>query len=100
VRNLPTTNPPLRITFPRAGSVVKNQPLQIKWVGTPDAGFYEVSVLASDGDLVWKGETRELLMVMPPSVSLKDGSYFVSVTSHLPNGRMVKAAPISFAVKR
>jgi len=100
VRSLPTINPPLRITFPRAGSVVKNEPLQIRWIGMPNAGFYEVSVLASDGDLIWKGETSELVLDMPSSTTLKDGAYFVSVTSHLPNGRTIKAAPISFVVKR
>ena len=100
VRSLPTSNPPLRITSPRAGSVVRNEPLQIRWIAVPGAGFYEVSVLASDGDLVWKGNTSELVLAMPASTSLKDGSYFVLVTSYLPNGRTVKAAPISFVVKR
>jgi hypothetical protein len=100
VRSLPTSNPALRITFPRAGSVVRNEPLQFRWIAMPGAGFYEVSVLASDGDLVWKGNTSELALAMPASSSLKDGSYFVLVTSYLPNGRTVKAAPISFVVKR
>jgi hypothetical protein len=100
VRGLPAINAPLRITSPRAGNVLSNEPLQIRWTAMRDAGSYQVSVLAPDGDLVWKGETRELVLEVPASIHLKDGSYFVLVTSYLPNGRTVRSAPISFVVKR
>ena len=99
-RSLPTVNPTLHITFPRAGGVFQNGPSQIRWNGVPESGSYEVSIVASDGDLVWKSETRELALELPPNVSLKDGSYFISVTSYLPNRKMVKSKPISFVVKR
>jgi len=99
-RSLPTVNPTLHITFPRAGDAFKNGPSQIRWKGVPQAGSYEVSILASDGDLVWKSETRELALELPPNVSLKDGSYFISVTSYLQNRKMVKSKPVSFVVKR
>lgn len=99
-RSLPIASRSLRITFPRAGDVFKAGPLQIRWTGIRDANSYEVTILAVDGDLVWKGETRELALALPTSVSLKDGTYFISATSYLSNGRAVKSTPISIVVKR
>lgn len=101
VRNLPTAaQSTIRITFPQPGSVYGKQPREIRWTGVLEARSYEVSVVASDGDLIWKGETRNRFLAMPSELSLEDGSYFVWVTSYLPGGRTVKAAPISFVVKR
>ena len=68
--------------------------------GVPKARSYEVSVVASDGDLIWKGETRKRFLAMPSELRLENGSYFVWVTSYLPGGRTAKTAPISFVVKR
>lgn len=101
VRNLPTTTKTsIRITFPQPGRVYGKEPLQVEWTGVPEARSYEVSVVASDGDLIWKGETRKRFLAMPSELSLENGSYFVWVTSYLPGGRTAKTAPISFVVKR
>jgi hypothetical protein len=61
---------------------------------------YEIRVITADGDLVWEGQTDKLAIALPSDVILKDGSYFVWVTSYSSNGRTIKSAPAPFRVKR
>lgn len=88
------------VISPRAGSVLIPQGLKFSWTDIPSARSYEIRVVTADGDLVWEGQTDKLAIALPSDVILKDGSYFVWVTSYSSNGRTIKSAPAPFRVKR
>jgi len=64
------------------------------------ARSYEIRIVASDGDLVWEGQTETSSLRLPPGVALKDGSYFVWITAYLQDGRSAKSSPVPFLIKR
>jgi hypothetical protein len=87
------------IIFPQAGGVVGNKRLRFSWKQIPNARSYQVRVVTSDGDIVWEGETEQTVLTVPSDFTLKNGSYFVWITSYLANGRTIKSAPVGFVVK-
>jgi hypothetical protein len=87
------------IILPQPGSVVASARLNFIWKQIPQARSYRVRVVKSDGDLVWEGETEESRLALPSNFRLKNGSYFVWITSYFANGRTIKSSPVSFSVK-
>jgi hypothetical protein len=87
------------IIFPQSGSVVGNERLRFSWKQVPHARSYQVRLVTSDGDIVWEGETQKTILTLPADFTLKDGSYFVWITSYVANGRKIKSSPVGFVVK-
>jgi len=99
VRKNTVQHPLPSIILPQAGSVVASAQLKFSWKQIPQARSYRVRVVTSDGDLVWEGETEKSRLALPSNFRLKNGSYFVWITSYLANGRTIKSSPVSFSVK-
>ena len=95
---LPEIQPVL--LFPRQDSIVVGEHLEFNWKLVSHSSYYEISVVTSDGDLLWEGQTEKLVLHLPSEVVLKRGSYFVWVTAYLPDGRVAKSSPVRFLVKR
>ena len=87
------------VIFPREGSVVARQGLKFTWKQIPAARSYEIRVVTSEGDLVWEGQSDQSDVALPAKFTLKDGTYYVWVTSYSANGRSIKSSPVSFVVK-
>jgi len=88
------------ILSPRQGSIVIRERLEFNWKPVSRSRYYEIRVVASDGDLLWEGQTGGSALRLPPDVVLKGGgSYFVWITAYLADGRVAKSSPVRFVVK-
>lgn len=99
VREQPSTAAVPSVILPKAGSVVARKELKFSWKEIPGARSYEVRVVTSEGDLVWEGQSDQPAVALPADATLKDGSYFVWITSYFANGRTIKSSPVLFVVK-
>ncbi len=72
---------------------------EIRWTGIEHVTFYEIQVTTSTGDLLWRGEApgaaagARVPFSFPPGTSgiLAEGSGYLWVTAHLPQGRRVSS---------
>jgi len=87
------------ILFPRQDSIVVGDHLEFNWKPVSHSRYYEISVVTSDGDLLWEGQTEKSVLHLPSEVVLKRGSYFVWVMAYLADGRVAKSSPVRFVVK-
>jgi hypothetical protein len=87
------------ILFPRPDSSVERGQLEFNWTPVSRSRYYEISVVTSDGDLLWEGQTEKSVFHLPSHVVLKPGAYFVWITAYLADGRLEKSSPVRFVVK-
>jgi hypothetical protein len=87
------------IVFPRRDSAVGREQLEFSWTPVSRSRYYEISVVTSDGDLLWEGQTEESTLHLPSDVVLKSGAYFVWITAYLADGRVAKSSPVRFVIK-
>jgi hypothetical protein len=87
------------IIFPLADTAVPRRQLKFNWKPISQSRYYELRVVASDGDLLWEGHTEKSVLRLPADVMLKRGSYFVWITAYLADGRVAKSSPVRFVVK-
>ena len=87
------------ILLPRQDSAVVRGHLEFNWTPVSRSRYYEISVVTSEGDLLWEGQTEKSVLRLPWEVVLKRGSYFVWVTAYLADGRVAKSSPVRFVVK-
>ena len=97
-RNTPELLPTL--LTPQPDSAVDSDRVQFRWKAVPRTRNYEVRVVRSDGDLVWKGQTENSVLQLPAEVGIRHGSYFAWVTAYTQDGRTVRSAPVRFLVAR
>ena len=100
VRKPPSEELLPNVVFPKPDSVVAPGQLRFNWMQISQARSYEIRIVASDGDLVWEGQTETSSLRLPARVALKDGSYFVWITAYLQDGRTAKSSPVPFLIKR
>jgi hypothetical protein len=87
------------LVVPREGAAIKRDGLEFRWTAVNRALFYEVRVLAADGDLVWQTRADRPQARPPEGVVLRAGqNYFVSVSAWLPEGKTVKSSVVGFRV--
>jgi hypothetical protein len=87
------------ILSPSQDSTVNRDQLEIKWKPLSRSRNYMVTVVTSDGDLLWTGQTESSSMSLPSHVVLKHDSYFVWVTAYLTDGQVAKSTPVRFVVE-
>jgi hypothetical protein len=87
------------ILSPQRDSAVVRGHLEFNWTPVLHSRYYEISLVTSDGDLLWEGQTEKSVFHLPSEVRLKRGSYFVWITAYLADGRMEKSSPVRFVVK-
>jgi putative zinc finger protein len=86
------------VLSPLQDSTVKRDQLELTWKPLSRSRYYDVSVVTSDGDLLWTGKTKSSSLRLPREVVLKRGSYFVWITAYLNNGQVAKSSPVRFVV--
>lgn len=83
---------------PKKGRVITPSELILKWKLVPQAKYYEIHVVTSEGDPVWQGQSEETETKLSRDVTLKDGTYFVWIAAYLEGGRVQKSPPVRFVV--
>ena len=86
------------VSFP-AGNEVALADLEVAWTDVPDRLFYELRIVADDGDLIWTQRLTESKWHAPAELELSGGArYFVRVDAYLPDGKPLKSRHASFRV--
>jgi len=98
VRSLKTPPTSLQLLEPRSGSIVRRNGLRFRWKPVSKTVYYEIRVVNSEGDPVWRVESAEPAAQLPRNVSLLPGKYFMWVTAHLSDGRTLKSETIAFEI--
>jgi len=88
------------ILTPLQDSTVERDQLQFTWKPLGRSRYYEISVVTSDGDLLWTGRTQASSLRLPRKVVLTNGSYFVWITAYRIDGQVAKSPPVRFVVDR
>src|SRR5215471_18036258 len=88
----------LIVTSPLADSVLAPKRLEFRWKPVPNALYYQVRVVTSEGELVWQSDTTASLIKIQDSFALQSGKYFVLVSAVMENGRTKKFDPLRFRV--
>ena len=88
----------LQLLEPRSGAIVRSNGLRFRWKPVSKAVYYEIRVVNSEGDPVWRAESAEPAAQVAGNVSLMAGKYFVWVTAHLNDGRTLKSETIAFQI--
>jgi hypothetical protein len=87
------------ILSPRRDSAVVREHLEFNWTPVSRSRYYKISIVTSDGDLLWESQTEKSVFHLPSSVLLKRGAYFVWITAYLADGQVAKSSPVRFVVK-
>ena len=88
------------LLFPREGMLIAPEDVEFRWQEREDALFYEVSLVTSDGDLVWEVRLENSETKLPPEVKLVTGRrYFVWIRTYLPDGRALKSETVGFELQ-
>lgn len=98
-RKLPSRNVRPVILSPLQDSSVRHDELEFRWKPLSRSRYYGISVVTSDGDLLWEGQTQMSVLRLPSEIKLKRGSYFVWITAYLPDGQVAKSSPVRFVVE-
>ena len=99
VRSLKTPTKSPQLLEPRSGSIVRAKEFHFRWKPVSKAVYYEIRVVNSEGDPVWRAESAEPAAQLPDSLSLTPGEYFVWVSAHLSDGRTLKSDTIAFQIR-
>lgn len=98
VRGLKTQTANLQLLEPRSGSILRSSELRFRWNPVSKAIYYEIHVVNSEGDPVWRTESTEPAAQTPGNLSLVPGKYFVWVSVQLNDGRTLKSETTSFVI--
>ena len=88
------------ILSPLQDSTVKRDQLEFTWQPFKRSRYYDITVVTSDGDLLWEGKSEGSSLGFPRDIELKNGSYFVWITAYLTDGQIAKSSPVRFVVDR
>jgi len=88
------------IVSPSQDSTVERDQLQFAWKPLARSRHYEITVVTSDGDLLWSGQSANSRLRLPSTVVMKHGSYFVWVAAYLTDGEVAKSSPVRFVIDR
>ncbi len=87
------------VVFPRAGTTVRESGLDIRWQPFPDAVFYVVRVVTTEGTLIFESSTGDTHLRISDDNQLQRGAkYLVSVHAHLRQGTTAKSKLVGFRV--
>jgi len=86
--------------LPRPDSTIARQDLEFRWKEIPGSLFYEVRVVAADGDVLWEAKAQGTAIRPPGNVPLAAGQkYFVWIRAHLPEGKALQSRASAFTIK-
>lgn len=76
-------------------------PLKFAWKSVPQAAFYSVLVVNSEGEPIWRGEATRTQITLPEDAPLNPGDrYFMRVRAQLPGGEEASSDFIAFSVRK
>lgn len=87
------------ILSPTENATVRPGQLRFSWKSMPGAEYYEVHLVTTEGDPVWKGESKSSSLDLPPGTVLSEGTYFVWIDATI-NGTISKSIPVRFLVRK
>ncbi len=94
---MPTVEP--AILSPAEGQTVAHD-AQVQWEPVGSAVDYEVRILNSAGDTLWKSKSAAPHVQLPGKLSTRSSEkYYVLIVANLPNGKSVRARAVSFHVR-
>lgn len=89
----------LQLLSPAEKSTLSLREPEFRWQPVPGAIYYEIQVLAEEGDVVWQAKVEGTSTRLPDGHPLRAGmKYFAWVRAHLLGGGSVKSAAVSFGV--
>ena len=86
------------VISPREDSVLSRRSVAFRWKTVPQARFYQVQVVTSEGEPVWEGRSTGANLPLPADLVLQDGKYFVWISVMMENGRVEKSDPVGFRI--
>ena len=99
VRKLATRRSALQLLEPAPDSVWEKQQVRFSWRPVANATYYEIRVVNSEGDVMWRGQESETTVQFPGNLSLQSGKYFVWVRAYLDDGRTIKSNARAFWIR-
>jgi hypothetical protein len=86
---------------PRDAETLPRAAVRFAWTPVEDSLFYEVELLAANGDMLWQ-ERSEALQSAPPQTLFLDPEqlHYVWVRAYLRDGKTVKSQSVSFRVMK
>jgi methionine-rich copper-binding protein CopC len=88
-----------QVLEPKPSATVHAASLELRWVGVPQALFYEVLITNPSGQLIWSSKVEQERVRVPAEARLQPGSYFVWVRAHLPEGKVIRGQAVTFTVR-
>jgi hypothetical protein len=99
VRELAARKSALQLLEPAPHSVWPKQEVRFRWRPVANATYYEIRVVNSEGDLMWRAQESNSTAQIPPNLSLQPGKYFVWVRAYLNDDRTVKSDARAFWIR-
>jgi hypothetical protein len=90
----------LAILFPENGATIDSSNPEFRWSVVEQSLYYEIQVLAENGDIRWEGRTEETQLQLPPELELDPNTdYFVWVRVYLPDGKTIKSKVVAIRIE-
>ena len=99
VRKSATRRADLQLLEPGPNSVRRMQAVRFRWTPIANAIYYEVRMVNSEGNVMWRGQESTPTAQLPPNLSLQPAKYFVWVTAYLNDGRTVESDARAFWIR-
>lgn len=99
VRKMVTIAPGLHLLEPKSNSAWQKQELRFRWRPVANATYYEIRVVTSEGDSVWREQRSDISAQFPPDLALQPGKYFVWIRAYLNDGRTIKSDARAFWIR-
>jgi hypothetical protein len=99
VRSKDSSQALLVVLTPRPEIRLARGSLEFQWRDVPDAIYYEVQVLTSDGDVAWQQRVEATSVSPEPGALILSGKrYYLQVRAYLREGKTVASDAIAFQV--
>lgn len=90
----------LMVLQPRESELVPAEEVEIRWTEVSQALSYQLLLVTSDGDIVWKTELEQTQAKLPDNLEMEASStYFVWIRALLPDGKTLRSTAVGFQVQ-
>ncbi len=96
VRSTSDRAPQRWLLFPAKGAAVQRKDLEFRWQPAERALFYEVRLMAAEGELAWESRADGTQARVPEEIRLVPGRFYVTVHAFLPEGKTVRLPAVGF----
>lgn len=89
----------LKIINPPEGTNLNRDAAYFKWNVLENSLFYEVHVVDLEGNPMWSARVNASETLVPPSVELPAGQYFVVVRAVMADGKLTSSKFVQFSIR-